>query len=46
MDDAVMDVERKLVRSMIGRGSCVLTSNDLPLNGNGLMIGENTIVFL
>jgi glucose-1-phosphate thymidylyltransferase len=46
MDDTVIDVERKLVRSMIGKGSKILNANGLLPKGERLVVGENTTVYL
>jgi len=46
MDDTVIDVERKLVRSMIGKGSKILSANGLLPKGERLIVGENTTVML
>jgi len=46
MDDTVIDVERKLVRSMIGKGSKILNANGLLPKGGRLVVGENTTVYL
>jgi len=46
MDDTVIDVERKLVRSMIGRGSRILSANGLLPKGERLVVGENTTIYL
>jgi len=42
MDDAVIDVERKLVRSMVGKGTKILNANGLLPEGQRLVVGENT----
>ena len=46
MDDAVIDVERKLVRSMGGKGTKILNANGLLPKGQRLVVGENTTLFL
>jgi len=46
MDDSAVSVERKLVRSMIGKGSKMLSANGLLPKGERLVVGENTMVFL
>jgi glucose-1-phosphate thymidylyltransferase len=46
MDDTVIDVERKLVRSMIGKGSKILNANGLLPKGERLVVGENTTLYL
>ena len=46
MGDTVTDVERKLVRSMIGKGSKILSANGLLPKGERLIVGENTTVML
>ena len=46
MDGSVIDVEKKIVRSMIGKGSRVLTSNGMIPKGERLVVGENTTLYL
>ena len=46
MDDTVVDVERKLVRSTIGKGSKILNANGLLPKGERLVVGENTTMYL
>jgi len=46
MDDTVINVERKIVRSMIGKGSKILSANGLLPKGERLVVGENTTVYL
>jgi len=46
MEDTVVDVERKLVRSMVGKGSKILNANGLLPPGQRLVIGENTVVYI
>jgi len=46
MDDTVIDVERKLVRSMVGKGSKILNANGLLPKGQRLVVGENTTMYL
>lgn len=46
MDDTVVDVDRKIVRSMIGKGSRILSSNGMLPKGERLVVGENTSVYL
>lgn len=46
MDDATINVERKIVRSMIGKSSRILTSNGMLPKGERLIVGENTTLFL
>ena len=46
MDDTVVDVERKIVRSMIGKGSRILSSNGMLPKGERLVVGENTTMYL
>jgi len=46
MDDSVIEVEKKLVRSMIGKGSRILSANGLLPKGERLIVGENTTVLL
>jgi glucose-1-phosphate thymidylyltransferase len=46
MDDAVISVERKIVRSVIGKGSRILSSSGMLPKGERLVVGENTTVHL
>jgi glucose-1-phosphate thymidylyltransferase len=46
MEDTIISVERKIVRSMIGKGSKVLSSNGLIPKGERLILGENTTLYL
>ena len=46
MNDAVIDVERKLVRSMVGKGTKILNANGLLPKGQRLVVGENTVIHL
>ena len=46
MEESVIDVERKLVRSMVGKGSRILSSNGLIPKGERLVVGENTTLYL
>jgi len=46
MDDATIDVERKLVRSMIGKSSRILSANGLLPKGDRHVVGENTTIYL
>lgn len=46
MDDSVIDVERKLVRSMIGKSSRILSASSLLPKGGRLVVGENTVIHL
>ena len=46
MDDAIIDVERKLVRSMVGKGTKIMNANGLLPKGHRLVVGENTTIFL
>jgi glucose-1-phosphate thymidylyltransferase len=46
MDDTVVNVERKLVRCMIGKGSKILNANGLLPKGQRLVVGENTTMYL
>ena len=46
MDDARLEVRRKLMRSMIGKGSRVLSAENLVPSGTRLIIGENTTLYL
>ena len=42
MDDTTIDVERKIVRSMIGKGSKIMSANRLLLEGEILAVSENS----
>ena len=46
MDDTAIEVERKLVRSMVGKGTKILSANGLVPKGDRLVVGENTTVYL
>jgi len=46
MEDSVIDVEKKIVRSMVGKGSKILSSHGLIPKGERLIVGENTTLFL
>lgn len=46
MDDTTVNVERKIVRSMIGKGSKILSTNDLISKGERLVVRENMILYL
>jgi len=46
MDDTVVEVEKKIVRSIIGKGSRVLGSNGMIPKGERLVVGENTTLYL
>jgi len=46
MEDTVVDVETKLVRSMIGKGSKILSANGMLPKGDRLVVGENTTLHL
>jgi glucose-1-phosphate thymidylyltransferase len=46
MDDTVIDVERKIIRSMIGKGSKILNANGLLPKGERLVVGESTTLYL
>ena len=46
MDDAVIDVERKLVRSMVGKSTKILNANGLLPKGQRLVVGENATIML
>lgn len=46
MEDAIIDVEKKIVRSMIGKGSKILSAHGLIPKGERLVVGENTTVHL
>ena len=44
MDDATLDVEGKIVRSMIGKGSKILSSDGQQPKGEGLIVGAKTTI--
>ena len=46
MDDTTIDVEKKIVKSMIGKGSKIMSANGLLPKGERLVVGENTTIFL
>lgn len=46
MEGSTICVERKFVRSMIGKESRILSSNGLLPKGQRLVVGENTTVHL
>jgi glucose-1-phosphate thymidylyltransferase len=46
MEDSVINLERKIVRSMIGKASHVLSANGLIPKGERLVVGENTVLHL
>ena len=46
MDDSTINVERKLVRSMIGKGSRILSASGMLPKGERLVVGENTTMYL
>lgn len=46
MEDARLELRCKLMRSMIGKGSRVLSSENLVPSGTRLVIGENTTLYL
>jgi glucose-1-phosphate thymidylyltransferase len=46
MDDTTVNVERKIVRSMIGKGSKILSTDGLIPKGERLVVGENTTLYL
>jgi glucose-1-phosphate thymidylyltransferase len=46
MDDTVIDVERKIVQSMIGKGSKIMSANGLLPKGERLVVGENTTIYI
>ena len=46
MDEAVIDVETKIIRSMVGKGSRILSSAGLLPKGKRFVIGENTTIYI
>jgi len=46
MDDTVINVERKIVRSMIGKGSKILSANGLEPKGLRFVVGKHTAKYL
>jgi len=46
MEGSIVSVERKLVRSMIGKESKILSANGLLPKGERLVVGENTTLYL
>ena len=45
MEGSTVSVERKFVRSMIGKGSKILSANGLLPTGERLVVGENTTIY-
>jgi NDP-sugar pyrophosphorylase family protein len=45
MDDAVIDVERRLVRSMVGKVTKILNANGFLPKRQKLVVGENTTIY-
>lgn len=46
MEGSTVNVERKFVRSMVGKESKILSSNGLLPKGERLVVGENTVLYL
>jgi len=46
MEDTIIDVEKKLVRSMVGKSSKILSAKGLLPKGERLVVGENTVIHL
>lgn len=46
MEDATVNIERKFVRSLIGRHSRIISSEGLLPRGERLIVGENTTLYL
>jgi glucose-1-phosphate thymidylyltransferase len=46
MDDTIIDVEKKIVRSMVGKGTKILSASGLIPKGERLVVGENTTIHL
>lgn len=46
MEDSTVSVERKFVRSMIGKESKILSANGLLPKGERLVVGQNTTIYL
>ena len=46
MEDARLEVRRKVLRSMIGKKSQVLSAENMVPSGTRLVIGENTTIYL
>jgi glucose-1-phosphate thymidylyltransferase len=46
VDNTVINVERKIVRNMIGKGSKILSAKGLLPKGERLVVGENTTLLL
>jgi len=42
----LVDVEKKIVQSMIGKGSKILSTNGLIPKGERLVAGENTLIYI
>jgi len=46
MDDTTVNVEMKIVKSMIGKGSKILSTNGLIPKGERLVVGETTTLYI
>ena len=46
MEDTIVDIDKKIVRSMIGKGSKILSANGMLPKGERLIVGENTTIML
>ena len=46
MEDSVVHLEKRLVRSLVGKNSQILSSKELVPKGERLVVGENTTVML
>jgi hypothetical protein len=46
MGDTTIDAERKIVRSMIGKGSNIMSANCFLPKGERLVVEENTTIYL
>jgi hypothetical protein len=46
MQISTASIERRFVRSMIGKGSKILSANGMLPKGDRLVVGENNMVYL
>ena len=46
MEDSTVEVQRKLVRSMVGKGTSIMNASGLLPKGDRLIVGENTTLYL
>ena len=46
MEDTIINIDHRIVRSMIGRHSRIVSANELIPKGDRLIVGENTTLYL